>query len=311
MVDSCIEDCLFGRGHTHGNSPRNVLAVFGFNMRGLVEIRRLTRDLHLHSRGVETCNAPHTALTEPGGLPEILPACPVWTYCTNSRHDHSMHLCPSVEPALHPGPRLQYRLQQVPFAFRTVRHIRLREMDAVSPPLKLRHALAGLEAGVLGALLMLASVMLGASFDRHSIWVVPNLFATTFYGSDAYQNEFFRDSWAGLALLIAIYGLLGVVWGCVWREQSKRGLAIYGVVTGIVVYFVFFHLIWNHINGLIVLYAPDRQLAFGHVLWGWALSKSPVFAQRIADESSRTVEPPPSPSGSQSGEEIQTGEVIT
>ena len=193
-----------------------------------------------------------------------------------------------------------------------------------SPGLKLRHALAGLEAGVLGALQMLACVMLGASFERHSIWVVPNLFATTFFGSQAYENQFSRDSWAGVALLIAIYGLIGAVWGCVWREQSKRGLAIYGAMTGIVVYFAFFHFIWNHVNGLIILYAPNRQLALGHVLWGIALAKSPAYARRIVAAEAPETPAPEIPAGESpaaensgtdsasptSSAEIRTGEVI-
>jgi hypothetical protein len=188
-------------------------------------------------------------------------------------------------------------------------------MDSENAGLKLRHALAGLEAGVLGSLLMLACVMLGASFDRHSIWVVPNLFATTFYGSQAYENQFTHYSWAGLALFIAIYGLIGALWGCVWREQSKRGLVIYGAITGIVVYFAFFHFIWNHVNGLIVLYAPNRQLAFGHVLWGMALAKSPGYAKRIARDSAAPEPAVTNPAatnsdGSGSDEEIRTGEVI-
>jgi hypothetical protein len=173
--------------------------------------------------------------------------------------------------------------------------------------LKFRHLLAGLEAGVMGALLLLACMMLGTSFDGHSIWLEPNLFATTFYGSHAYEDGFFHDTWAGVALVVLIYGLLGAVWGAIWRERNHRALSIIGAVTGIVVYYAFFHFIWNHVNGLLVLYTSSRPMAFGHVLWGLMLSKSPAYARRIAAE---TLSLPETPSTGRASDEIRTGEVI-
>src|ERR1700684_2943196 len=86
--------------------------------------------------------------------------------------------------------------------------------------LGLRQGLAGLQAGVWGALVMLACLMLGSLWERQSMWLVPNLFATTFYGSDAYRNQLAHTSWAGVALLVAIYGLLGMLWGWALRYTS-------------------------------------------------------------------------------------------
>ena len=150
------------------------------------------------------------------------------------------------------------------------------------PRLRLRHALAGLQAGVLGALLMLGFLMLGGVWDRHSIWAVPNLFATTFFGSDAYRNLFTSQSLAGASIFIAIYGVLGALWGCLWRETQRPGLAFYGALTGLAIYFLFFDFVWKHVNPLIVLYAPNLQLQAGHVLWGLTLAQTPRFARRIA-----------------------------
>lgn len=177
-------------------------------------------------------------------------------------------------------------------------------MDAANASrtrLSLRHALAGLQAGVLGTLIMLGWVMMGSIFDQRSIWVVPNLFASTFYGADAYRNEFLRSSWTGVALLIAIYGALGIVWGCVWREESRPRLALYGAFFGIVVYYIMFNYVWRRANGLIVLYAPTREIALAHILWGMMLAKSPKYARRIAESNA-----PPAVQD----EEVKSGEVI-
>src|SRR5438105_13661514 len=116
-------------------------------------------------------------------------------------------------------------------------------MDAANESgsrLQWRHALGGLEAGVLGALAILACLMIGSLWDHKSIWVVPNLFATTFYGSNAYRNQLVRTTWSGVALVVAVYGVLGMMWGCIWRDERKRWLGLYGAILGLAVYFVFY-----------------------------------------------------------------------
>jgi hypothetical protein len=167
-----------------------------------------------------------------------------------------------------------------------------------------RHALGGLEAGVLGALAMLACLMVGSLWDHKSIWVVPNLFATTFYGSNAYRNQLLRTTWSGVALVVAVYGILGILWGCVWRDERKPWLALYGAILGLAVYFVFYDFMWKHANPLVVLYAPDRQLQLGHVLWGMILARAPGYSRRIAQASGT------SEAHDSEVEEIRSGEVI-
>jgi ascorbate-specific PTS system EIIC-type component UlaA len=161
----------------------------------------------------------------------------------------------------------------------------------VASRLSLRHVLAGLQAGMLGALLMLAVVMLGSSLNGRSIWVFPNLMATFFRGSGVYRNEYMPTSWAGMAILMAIYGFLGAVWGVICRENSKPGLMAFGAIVGLVVYYAFFRVFWPVWSPIIALYAPDRQLELGHILWGVALSRSPRFARQIADQTADSFVP--------------------
>src|SRR3569833_3265908 len=104
--------------------------------------------------------------------------------------------------------------------------------DSVSNRPRLRDALAGLHACVVGVLVMFVVVGLASLFHGCSIWVVPNLFSTTFFGIDAYRNRFAHTSWAGLALTFAIYGVLGIIWGCIWRDRKVRWLPAYGALTG-------------------------------------------------------------------------------
>jgi hypothetical protein len=204
-----------------------------------------------------------------------------------------------------PFPTRQYRLESGMYAANANGPNREGQEEKSSPHgLGLRHALAGLQAGVLGALVIFLCLIVGSLWDGHSIWVVPNLFATTFFGSGVYRNQLLRASWTGLALIVAIYGVLGILWGCIWRDERIPWLGFYGAIAGIGVYFLFFSLLWRHVNPLVTLYAPDRQLQLGHVLWGIILARSPLYARRIADT---TV-----PRGVQSvtEPEVRSGEVI-
>jgi hypothetical protein len=148
--------------------------------------------------------------------------------------------------------------------------------------IRLRHALAGLQAGVLGALLMTGWLMLASMWLHRSIWTVPNLFATVFYGPQAYVNAFVRSSLSGVALLLVIYGALGVMWGVVWQEKPQAFLRLIGALTGLAAYVLLFSVIWPHTRPLVALYAPDRQLEVAHMLWGIMLAASPRFARNIA-----------------------------
>jgi hypothetical protein len=148
--------------------------------------------------------------------------------------------------------------------------------------LKPRHALAGLQAGVLGALLMVLWLMGCSRYLRRSAWEIPNLFATSFYGSAAYQGQYLRSSWTGIALIVAVGGLGGVLWGVLWRENRPPFLPLIGAAAGIALYLISFDVIWKHTNPLIPLYAPLRQVQVGYLIWGLTLARSPRFSRAIA-----------------------------
>ncbi|HWF10428.1 MAG TPA: hypothetical protein VG297_18300 [Bryobacteraceae bacterium] len=186
----------------------------------------------------------------------------------------------------------------------------------------MRHALAGLQAGVLGALVILACLMIGSLWDGRSIWFVPNLFATTFFGGAAYRNQFVRATWSGLAMLIATYGGLGALWGWVWGDRrgskakpgSRSLLRLYGAIAGLLVYLIAYDWLWKHVNPLVTLYAPSRQLQVGHILWGIVLARSPLYARRIEETTTPPLLPPIPPTSTpvqeEAVQEVRSGEVI-
>jgi hypothetical protein len=142
-------------------------------------------------------------------------------------------------------------------------------------------ALAGLQAGITGALWMFLCFFAGALWTGGGIWSVPNLFATTFHGVYAYQNGFFKTTWVGIALIVVIYGIIGALWGCVWRGRRRPLFSFAGAITGLAIYYLFFDWVWPHANRLIAEYAPLRVVEVAHILWGIALARSPIYAGRI------------------------------
>ncbi|MDE3198690.1 MAG: hypothetical protein KGN84_20250 [Acidobacteriota bacterium] len=149
--------------------------------------------------------------------------------------------------------------------------------------LKPRHWLGGLEAGVLGGIYMILWLMLGSSMLGRSVWNIPNLFATTFYGSRVYREEYLPASWSGIAVILAICGLVGILWGLVWREDRPAFLPLFGALVGLAVYFLIFDVVLQRVNPLVSVYAPLRLIQIGCVIWGMTLAKSPVFSRRIGE----------------------------
>lgn len=154
---------------------------------------------------------------------------------------------------------------------------------APAPPASLLlNAWAGLHAGMVGVFWMVGCFFVGAIWSGNGIWSVPNLFATLFHGDIAYEGVFLSTTWSGIALIIFLYGLLGVIWGCIWRERRTPFLSFLGALTGLAVYYLFFDLVWAHVNPLMPLYAPVAQMQVAHILWGAALARSPGYSRRLS-----------------------------
>jgi hypothetical protein len=160
---------------------------------------------------------------------------------------------------------------------------------------RLRSALGGLEAGVLGSLGMLATFVVAAIADRRSWWLVPNLVATAFHGPDAYTASLTRSTLTGIGFFVVLYGLLGVAWGLLWGDRPVKRLWLGGAVTGYLVYLLFRAMLWKIIAPLVSIYAPELQFKIAHVVWGIALGQSPRYAGSIARIAVPEEVPPPLP----------------
>jgi hypothetical protein len=134
--------------------------------------------------------------------------------------------------------------------------------------------LPGLQAGMAGALVMLAWLALAMLWSKHSIWWFPNLMATTFGGEAALRLGFGKYTAAGLALHLIQFSFLGAIFALVMPAQMRRGRAVLiGVIVGVAWFYLMYGLVWKHLNPIIPLYSPDRQILVGHVFFGMMLGR--------------------------------------
>jgi hypothetical protein len=163
-----------------------------------------------------------------------------------------------------------------------VRPGKLEAMTPAGPRTRISYAVAGMGAGVAGAIFVALFLMLGSLWHHHSIWVPANLFSTAFYGPDAYLNGFAHTTWAGLAVIVVMYGVIGAVWGLIWRDFRPRHPLVYGALCGAITYFLLFGIFWKWVDPLIALYGSRGQLEFANIVWGMIVIGSAGFSAGAA-----------------------------
>jgi hypothetical protein len=139
-------------------------------------------------------------------------------------------------------------------------------------------SLAGLQAGMLAALLMLAWLGMAAAWRQSSFWTAENLWASTFYGPSAIRSGFSNSTLSGLALYLLVYSALGGVFAAVVRGNLPRArLVLAGVAVAAGWYFLTFHVIWHTVNPLVSLLHAERPTLLGHVMYGAVLARFPSY----------------------------------
>jgi hypothetical protein len=141
--------------------------------------------------------------------------------------------------------------------------------------------LAGLQAGMVAALAMLAWMGSSAVWQRRSFWTSENLLATIFYGGTAVHNGFSKSTISGLALYLLVYSVLG----CVFAAGSRGRLAttkllVAGIAVALVWYYLSFHFVWKAISPLVPLLHPVRPTILGHIIYGVVLGRFPRYLPR-------------------------------
>ena len=146
----------------------------------------------------------------------------------------------------------------------------------------LRLLLAGLQAGMAGGLLVLIWLAAMSLFYRHTVWWVPNLYASTFFGDTALRENLNKYTWSGMAFLLAQFAGFGALFAVLTRQDRDRLRAVaLGILASIGWYYLTFHGLWKTFSPLMLLYSPDRPIFAGHLLFGVWLGRTPLYARRL------------------------------
>jgi len=137
-------------------------------------------------------------------------------------------------------------------------------------------ALAGVETGILGGLAMLGWLAASSALDRQSIWIVPNLLGSVFYGRDVLRRSFGWVTMDGLALHFFVSGLIGLAFGLsAGRSRNRLRVALLGIAAGLVWYYFSEALFWRKLGVVARIYGPPRSLLLAHLIYGLILARFP------------------------------------
>ncbi len=146
-------------------------------------------------------------------------------------------------------------------------------------------SLAGLEAGMLGALLLLGWLGVAAKFHRRTFWASENLMASVFYGADAIRGGFSSRTVSGLALYLLVYSVLGALFALAIQARLPRfRTTLLGVLFALTWYYLSFQLIWKAVAPLITRLHMEAPTIWGHVIYGAMLGRYPMYLARGEEE---------------------------
>ena len=139
-------------------------------------------------------------------------------------------------------------------------------------------ALAGLEAGVIGGVMLLVLVSLDSMWHRRPWWSFENLAGSVIYGQSALRRGLGRATLSGAALELVSGGVAGLLFGIVFARTKGRAMALVsGMSFGVVWFYLTHRLLFGWIGPLVPMYAAQPATLLGHVLLGLVLSRTPVL----------------------------------
>jgi len=156
--------------------------------------------------------------------------------------------------------------------------------------------LAGLQAGLIGVLWMLAWLGMSSMLERRSFWTAENLLASAFYGNSSLRSGFHGTTLSGLALYIVLYSAVGALFGWAVGESLPRvRLVLLGVACGLGWYWLTFQLLWKILAPVAAAVHSRPAMVLGHVLYGTLIARFPAYMPET--DAGQIVETAPAPDG--------------
>jgi len=138
--------------------------------------------------------------------------------------------------------------------------------------------LAGLQAGILGGLLMALWLALIAPVVGRPWWYVLNLLASYTYDIRAVRGGAGMATLTGIAIQVLAGGILGILMGVLGSANRVAGLAI--AMTAYMVCYVY---VWKRYTPFLLYSVPQPLFVAGFFLYGSVLSFSSRIAGRLRE----------------------------
>jgi hypothetical protein len=150
-----------------------------------------------------------------------------------------------------------------------------RRAPAGGAPRAIDAFLAGLQAGTLGTLWMLAWTGFAATWQRRSFWSAENLMASALHPRESIAAGFGWSPVSGVALYLFVYGLLGGLFAVLAARHHLRParLTWMAVTFALAWYYFSFHLLWQAVSPAIALLHPEQSTVVGHLIYGLILGR--------------------------------------
>src|SRR6266566_3771805 len=143
---------------------------------------------------------------------------------------------------------------------------------------KINLAMAGVEAGILGGLFMMLWLAILSLLQGRSVWSVPNLLASTFYGEVALRRGFRWTTLSGVALHLVMTAIVGLVFGLAVGGASNRSrVMLLGLAAGLTWYFLGLDVFWKHVNPMVSPYFQGSGMLLAHLGMGYSLGSFPKY----------------------------------
>lgn len=139
---------------------------------------------------------------------------------------------------------------------------------------RIRAALTGVEAGVMGALAIVLFMTIVSLAQGSPWWAYPNVLATCLYGGRALHAGAGWKTVFGVALQVLDSGIAGVIFCVLTLAVTGRfRMTLLGLAWGLV---WFYSMMWlaGRFARLIPVYAPEIPLLSAHLMLGLILGRS-------------------------------------
>jgi hypothetical protein len=184
--------------------------------------------------------------------------------------------------------------------------------------------MAGLDVGISGAVLCLAWLSFHSWLRGEFWWAKFNVAAAVFFGDSVYAIGLGRATLSGIALLIAVYALLGVVFSLLARTQGFTRNLLLGFMAALLWHSLADRYFWRMLDVFAPAYFPSLATLPAHLLLAINFSRfaaryralalafgSPDWAGQFIEVSSPEPEPSAAPEPAEGAESSESTDTLS